>query len=508
MDEKTEELITRFKESNSYYYKAGEMDIRKLVSSSEFQNDLSSLLFFLKSPPNVHDYGSSVSPGTLYIELCSNYIFPALSQKINSSVAQAVCDAFIDDKGYASYEQFTKPAWSLLKKTGDMANDGLCRLVVSRSSMPYSCWGQAVQLLESNQCKEAVPSIIMGISNGYDGWKAWKDKNLTIGIRAIITLATDNIEAVLDILLQQQDSTLRALIIKELSIFGDRRILLYLNEHIPTFLGKDSGAYVRNLLNSSSERIKERNIKEGLEIEKHQKMPSEPCESVILDNLSTGDKAVVLDLASRANKGSSAVAAHSAMPAVSTSTPKLVQPDVVMPVTRVETREPVGKRKFSLIWVLTGLVVIFGIVISGLAVIKVLSPTPTKVFTATVTSTMPMATSTPMSTPVTGAPIVQRVVLRKDTSTGQEIIYQDVYFTDNEGDVFRWDFDVVSSTNPDVTAEGGSLDIPSSEQKSGAVATGEWGCGGGSYTVTLAVTFTDLYRHSSAPYEYVMTCGE
>jgi hypothetical protein len=487
MDKNTEELIIRFKESNSYYYKVKEVDIRKLVSSAEFQNDLASLLFFLRSSPDVHDYGSSFSPGTLYIELCSNYIFPALSKHINSSVAQAICDAFIDDKGYASYEQYAKPAWSLIEKSGNMANEGLCKLVTSRSAL-YSKWGQAVQLLESNRCKEAVPSIITGISNGYEGWKAWQDKNLAIGIKAIITLATDNVESVLDEILHQQSGTLRALIIKDLSIYGDRRTLIYLNENIKAFLGKDTNTYVRNLLNSTIKRIKERNLKEGLEIDKQQTLPSEPRENMPLDNL--------------ADKDPNAAALHSAMPTVSTSPSQIERLDIVAPV---ETSKPVGKRKLNIIWVLVGLtVVIFGIVIFGLTAIRLLSPIFAEVLTATVKPAMPMATSTPMP----GAPIVQRVVLRKDTSTGQEIIYQDVFFTDSEGDVIRWDFAVVSTTNPGITAEGGLLSIPSSEQKSGAIATGEWGCGGGRYTVTLAVTLTDFNRHHSAPYEYVMKCGE
>lgn len=112
----------------------------------------------------------------------------------------------------------------------------------------------------------------------------------------------------------------------------------------------------------------------------------------------------------------------------------------------------------------------------------------------------------PSPTKAKGVPAIQFVYLRKDKSSGSLIIYQDVYFVDNEGDVTSWDFEVVSSTIPDVRAEGGTLDIPSAEQKTGAVATGEWGCGDARYTVTLRVTLFDRAGNHSEPYTYTMDC--
>lgn len=71
----------------------------------------------------------------------------------------------------------------------------------------------------------------------------------------------------------------------------------------------------------------------------------------------------------------------------------------------------------------------------------------------------------------------------------------------------RWDFEIVSSTNPDVSAEGGTLDIPGAEQRAGTVVTGEWHCGDQEYSVTLRVTFTDAAGNRSAPAKYTMECG-
>ena len=81
-----------------------------------------------------------------------------------------------------------------------------------------------------------------------------------------------------------------------------------------------------------------------------------------------------------------------------------------------------------------------------------------------------------------------------------------MHFSDSDGDVYRWDFQVISSTDPNVQAEGGTLDIPSEQQKVGTFATGTWTCGG-SYTVTLAVTLYDLRGHQSLPFQYTMVCG-
>lgn len=108
---------------------------------------------------------------------------------------------------------------------------------------------------------------------------------------------------------------------------------------------------------------------------------------------------------------------------------------------------------------------------------------------------------------VAGTPIIQSVSLREDSSSGSKIIFQDISFIDNEGDVTRVDYKIVSSTISGLLVEGGTLDIPSSLQKLGTSFTGEWGCGNESYSVTLEATLTDRANNHSEPYNYTMVCG-
>ena len=204
-----------------------------------------------------------------------------------------------------------------------------------------------------------------------------------------------------------------------------------------------------------------------------------------------------------------ALAPQPAAPApqpVQTSTPPPVQPPEVLPVPATKTGKP--KKRSNLFRILIGAaVVVLGIVIL-LGGRGMLAPLKNAVATATATRAAPSPTqaATATATEQSGVPLVESVLLRNDTSSGQEVIYQDVHFSDSDGDVYRWDFQVISSTNPNVQAEGGTLDIASDLQKVGAVATGTWTCGG-SYTVTLAVTLYDLRGHESLPYQYTMVCG-
>lgn len=96
---------------------------------------------------------------------------------------------------------------------------------------------------------------------------------------------------------------------------------------------------------------------------------------------------------------------------------------------------------------------------------------------------------------------------RRETSSGGLTIYQDIHFHDSDGDVIRVDYEIVSATISGVSVEGGAIDISPAEQKSGAIITGEWGCGGETYEVTLSVTFTDKLGNRSDPFEYTMACG-
>lgn len=140
------------------------------------------------------------------------------------------------------------------------------------------------------------------------------------------------------------------------------------------------------------------------------------------------------------------------------------------------------------------------------------TPLPATSPPSTATVIPPTATASPptaipvTATPAPGAPRITTVELRSETASGTLIIYQDVHFSDPEGDVVRWEFQVMATTNPNVHVEGGDLDISAVQQILGTVATGEWGCGDATYTVTLQVTLIDRAGHRSAPYEYTMSC--
>lgn len=105
-----------------------------------------------------------------------------------------------------------------------------------------------------------------------------------------------------------------------------------------------------------------------------------------------------------------------------------------------------------------------------------------------------------------GVPVTYSVDLRQDTSTGSLVVYQDVHFSDSDGDVYRRDFRIAGSTIPGAQSQGGELNIPSAFQKAGAVATAEWVCGSGGYSMPLQVTFTDRADHQSVPFEYTLDC--
>ena len=111
------------------------------------------------------------------------------------------------------------------------------------------------------------------------------------------------------------------------------------------------------------------------------------------------------------------------------------------------------------------------------------------------------------STPVkSGIPVITSVEQRMENSSGGLTIYQDIFFHDDDGDVARVDYEVVSTTAADVSVEGGTIDISPAEQRSGAMITGEWGCGSENYEVTLRVTLTDKLGNVSKPLDYTMVC--
>lgn len=106
------------------------------------------------------------------------------------------------------------------------------------------------------------------------------------------------------------------------------------------------------------------------------------------------------------------------------------------------------------------------------------------------------------------APIIDRVVVRFDSSTGSLIAFLDVYYHDSEGDANLADWQLVS-TSIEVTGTIRDNSIaPSANQRRGGVVTGQWNCGIKAYDVALGVTIRDQAGHSSNTVSVVFSCNK
>ena len=113
----------------------------------------------------------------------------------------------------------------------------------------------------------------------------------------------------------------------------------------------------------------------------------------------------------------------------------------------------------------------------------------------------------PSSAAQGGIPVIKSVTLENDTTSGQLVILQKITFEDSLGDVNSVDYKIVSATTTGLSIQGGTIDIPADQQKSGtAVITGTWTCGGASYSVTLQAVLKDAKGNQSNPYEYTIVC--
>lgn len=104
-------------------------------------------------------------------------------------------------------------------------------------------------------------------------------------------------------------------------------------------------------------------------------------------------------------------------------------------------------------------------------------------------------------------PIIDRVELRYDRSSGKLVILQDVFFSDIDGDANYVHYQLISVTSgATANTKDGSINM-TSDQKYGSVITGKWSCGGNYYDVTLEVTIYDQAGHASNSVRYTMSCN-
>ena len=105
------------------------------------------------------------------------------------------------------------------------------------------------------------------------------------------------------------------------------------------------------------------------------------------------------------------------------------------------------------------------------------------------------------------APIIDRVEVRFDASSGSMIVFLDLYYHDSEGDAILADWQLVSTS----VAVGANISdnriTPSPNQRRGSVVTAQWACGTRVYDVALGVTVRDQAGHSINTLSVVFSCN-
>lgn len=105
--------------------------------------------------------------------------------------------------------------------------------------------------------------------------------------------------------------------------------------------------------------------------------------------------------------------------------------------------------------------------------------------------------------------VIDRVVVRFDSSSGGVLAYLDVYFYDAEGDANLVDFQLISTSVEITTKEMKDISItPSDKQKNGSMVTGQWACGSKQYDVAVGVVIRDQAGHSSNPFVVNFSCNK
>ena len=104
------------------------------------------------------------------------------------------------------------------------------------------------------------------------------------------------------------------------------------------------------------------------------------------------------------------------------------------------------------------------------------------------------------------APVISRILLREEWQNNTLVVYQDIYFTDADGDASRVDFTLVETTATEVHVEDGIVTERPEAQREGTAHTGTWTCHSGTHTVTLQVALIDQNDNRSADHMFTITC--
>ena len=103
-------------------------------------------------------------------------------------------------------------------------------------------------------------------------------------------------------------------------------------------------------------------------------------------------------------------------------------------------------------------------------------------------------------------PVITNVELIEDRLSGSLIVYQQISFNDLDGDAHYVHYELVRTTSGFVEVKDGDINVRGEQQKSGALITGTWDCGTGTYSVTLQASIWDMAGNQSNARQYTINC--
>jgi hypothetical protein len=106
------------------------------------------------------------------------------------------------------------------------------------------------------------------------------------------------------------------------------------------------------------------------------------------------------------------------------------------------------------------------------------------------------------------APVISNIMMREEWTDSGLIIFQDIAFTDGDGDAARADFTLVETSYDRVDVKDGIVTEHPTDQRAGAIHTAKWTCSRRNYTVTLQVELIDQNHNRSEPYTFTLTCRD
>ncbi len=153
-------------------------------------------------------------------------------------------------------------------------------------------------------------------------------------------------------------------------------------------------------------------------------------------------------------------------------------------------------------WQVLGLAVML---VSTIACSALPTLTRQPALTATPQATVTTAPPTKTPIPALNAPILHGVNLRYEHS-GNLIVWQDIWFSDPDGDANLVHYTIVRATAQINAVVDSPLLFPPQLQQLGVTLPVAWNCGPAQYDVTLRAIVIDRVGHQSNAIEYTIHC--